>query len=164
VIVVRPIEASDSLEELTELLHRAYSSLLAMGLRFVATSQNVETTRARVESGTCLVAVDDGAIVGTITLYMPNAEEACEFYRRPGVAHFGQFGVEPSAQGSGVGKQLLDEVERMARERGCTHLALDTSEKATHLIEVYERWRYRIVHRVQWESVNYRSVVMAKEL
>jgi GNAT superfamily N-acetyltransferase len=161
-VEVRPIEPGDSLEELTDLLHRAYARLADMGLRFVATYQDVETTRRRVEEGLCFVAVNNGTLVGTATLYLGG--EGCETYSRQGVAHFGQFGIEPDAQGMGIGRKLLDRIEQTAIEHGFQEMALDTSENAVHLIELYERWGYRIVETMQWSETNYRSVVMTKPL
>jgi GNAT superfamily N-acetyltransferase len=162
--VIRPIVETDSLEELTELLHRAYARLAAMGLRFFATHQTVEQTRSRVRSGRCFIAESDGGIVGTITLYQRKSDEGPAWYRRDGVGYFGQFGVEPGLQGRGIGNLLLEHVESEARTLGLEELALDTAESATHLIEYYARHGYREVDGVQWKDVNYRSVVMSKTL
>ena len=67
-VLVRPFAASDSLDALTALLHRAYARLGAMGLNFTAVDQSVEMTRRRVESGQCFVAEANGALVGTVTV------------------------------------------------------------------------------------------------
>jgi len=162
--IIRPIAETDSLEHLTELLHRAYARLAEMGLRFFATHQTVEQTRSRVESGRCFVAELDGRIVGTICLYRRTLEHGPAWYARDGVGYFGQFGVEPAHQGGGIGNLLLEHVERAARAVGLDELALDTAETATHLIEYYARHGYRLVDGVQWKDVNYRSVVMSKTL
>ena len=46
-----------------------------------------------------------------------------------------------------------------------TELALDTSENATHLIALYEKWGYTQVATHDWRpGVNYLSVVMSKRL
>jgi GNAT superfamily N-acetyltransferase len=162
-VLIRPLESTDSLDALTDLLHRSYAPLLAMGLRFVATHQDVEVTRSRVSGGQCFVAVEDGELIGTLTVYLPEGDES-GYYARPGVAHFGQFAVDPGRQGAGVGRRLLDAAESYARSNGCRELALDTSDQATHLIELYKRWGYEIVDNVRWSEVNYASVVMAKPL
>jgi GNAT superfamily N-acetyltransferase len=161
-VLIRPYEAGDSLEEITELLHRAYADLGRRGLNFVATDQDVATTKDRIDSGTCFVAQLDSRLVGTVTVYQPEPDEHCELYRRPGVWHFGQFGVEPSLQGRGVGRSLLEAVERHALANGATEIALDTAEPAADLIALYERWGYRTVGHVQWHGRHYRSVLMSK--
>lgn len=163
-IIIRAIADSDSIAELTELLHRAYRRLGDMGLRYFATHQTEEQTLSRVRSGRCFVAERDGRVVGTITMYRKREMEQPTWYRRDGVAYFGQFGVEPELQGTGIGNLLLAHVERVAQDEGIEELALDTAEPATHLIEYYSRHGYRPVDTVQWRDVNYRSVVMSKTL
>ena len=77
--VLRPLSASDSLEALTALLHRAYARLGAMGLNFTAVDQSVETTRARFASGQGFVLDDDGTLVGCVVVAGPFDRE-----RHPG--------------------------------------------------------------------------------
>ncbi len=163
-IVIRPLEETDSLKELTELLHRAYSALAEMGLRYVATYQDVETTRRRVARGTCFVAKGDGCLVGTITYYGPDSPKMSEWGQGDGVAHIGQLGVEPSLQRSGIGTRLVHFAENFARSEGATSIGLDTAEPARHLIEWYERLGYRFVQYADWDVTNYRSVIMRKQL
>lgn len=92
-IQVRRLSADDSLEELTSLLHSAYKTLGDRGMEFVAVDQDVETTRYRATLGECFVAVQSSRLIGTITLYPPGVRTHCDWYRRLGVAVFGQFGV-----------------------------------------------------------------------
>ena len=135
-----------------------------MGLKFTATAQDDDVTRRRLTSGQALVALRAEEIVATVTYYPDSAGLACPWYRRPEVGHFGQFGVKPAFQGRGLGSRLLRLVEGLAQEGGKAELALDTSEKALHLIEFYAKKGFREVERVQWEGINYRSVVLSKKL
>ncbi len=161
---IRPLRDSDSLEELTELLHRAYRVLADMGLRFLATHQDVATTKRRVASGHCFVAERGGKVVGTICYYDPSRKSGCDYYKKKGVAHVGQLAVEPTLQRLRIATKLMGHAEDFARERGMIELALDTAEPALHLIEWYTRMGYRIVGHQQWEVTNYRSVIMSKVL
>jgi GNAT superfamily N-acetyltransferase len=163
-LIIRPIEASDSIAELTDLLHRAYRRLADMGLRFYATHQTEEQTRERLDDAECFVGLMDGRLVATIAYYNPERAKGCEWYDRPDVAYFGQFAVEPALQRRGFGEQLVELVERRAREDGAAELALDTAEPAEHLIRYYTRLGYRLVGHTQWSVVNYRSVIMSKSL
>lgn len=163
-LIIRPLAESDSLEDLTELLHRAYGFLANMGLRFHATFQDVETTRHRVSTGQCFVAELAGKVIGTITYYEPNDHTGCEFYQRQGVCHLGQLAVEPEVQKQGIAGRLMRHAEEYARLRGMSEVALDTAEPATHLISWYERMGYRFICHHQWDITNYRSVIMAKAL
>ena len=165
-LIIRPIRDDDSLEDLTALLHRAYAPLAAMGFKYFASHQSVEKTRDRIKAGSCLIAKLDERMVGTITWYRgkETREKGPLLYRDPGVAYFGQFGVEPELQRDGIGLQLLRRVEEDARRSGCTRIALDTAEGASHLVAWYQRLGFSIVDHTQWEVTNYRSVVMIKPL
>lgn len=151
-------------EPLTALFHRAYSSLAANGMNYLASYQDVGTTFERLNSGVSYVGFLGDICVGSITLCPPNPSSLCEWYRKPEVYNFGQFAIEPEYQGRGFGRQLLDSVERTAAEFGAKSIALDTSERAIQLIETYSRRGYEVVGGVQWTTTNYRSVVMSKVL
>jgi GNAT superfamily N-acetyltransferase len=163
-LVIRPVGAGDSIAMLTELLHRAYASLSAMGLNFTAVDQPEAVTQRRVERGYCFVAVVGDALVGTVTVYPPGRVLVCDWYRRAGTAVFGQIAVLPERQHDGIGGQLLERAEQHAHELGASDLACDTAEPAVHLIEWYSRRGYRAVDHVQWEGKTYRSVVLSKPL
>jgi GNAT superfamily N-acetyltransferase len=123
----------------------------------------VAKTRERVDGGETIVAVQ-ADIVGIVTLKGPGRDDGAAFYRRADVAMFGQFAVRPSRQRCGIGSMLLGLVERRATEIGAAYLALDTSEHARELITMYESNGYGFVEHWTWDSVNYRSVVLAKSL
>ena len=108
------------------------------------------------------MAIADGAVVGTVTLSRIEETRGCAFYDRPDVASFGQFAVEPALQGRGVGSMLLDVVDALAMERGVGQLALDTAAPATDLIAYYTARGFSVVDHLQWEAVNYPSVVLAR--
>jgi GNAT superfamily N-acetyltransferase len=160
----RYVDASDDVAAITRMLHEAYAPLAAAGMRFLASHQDEDTTRSRLESGETLVAIQDEVLAGIVTLSPPSATRGAPCYERPGVASFGQFAVRPSHQRRGIGTRLLDLVELRARELGATELALDTSENAAGLIALYESRGFRTVEYVQWDVTNYRSVILAKRL
>jgi GNAT superfamily N-acetyltransferase len=160
----RYLGPEDSIEEITEMLHEAYAPLARAGMRFVASYQAPSVTKQRTEKGETIVAIDNGVIVGIITLAETSATRGCPFYDRPDVASFGQFAVRPTHQARGIGAKLLDLVEQRAREKDVGELALDTSERATQLIELYQSKEYRFVEYVQWPDTNYRSMVFSRKL
>ncbi len=162
---IRPfIESSDSAEELTELLHRAYKRLADMGLNFIATFQSVEYTRSYFRKGQCFVLTSGEKIEGTIFYQTVMWDDAPEIYKDQDSVLVGKFAVEPSLQKLGLGEKLMDFVECYAVKNGKKRVVLDTSEKALHLIEYYTRRRYKFIENWQWPDVNYRSVIMSKEL
>jgi len=150
--------------ELTGILHEAYGTLASKGMRYWASFQTVEDTKQRLGQGESYLAFLESELAGTINLRGPEEAGESLFYRRAGVYSFRQFAVKPSLQGKRIGAKLLDFAEARARDLGATHLALDTSEKADALIALYTRRGYSFQEQVQWDLVNYRSVILAKPL
>ena len=163
-VTYRGLHAADDLDAITRLLHAAYGPLAAAGMRYVASHQDVATTRQRMAQGETFVAVRDEAVVGIVTLADAHATHGSPFYDRPDVASFGQFAVLPALQRQGIGSRLMDKVEARAREKGVEELALDTSEQAEALIAMYTKRGYRFIEYTQWDVVNYRSVILSKLL
>jgi GNAT superfamily N-acetyltransferase len=163
-ISVRPLQPSDSIPDLSALLHRAYTRLANQGLRYMATHQSDDVTRARIAKGECYVAIADGAICGTIVFIDAGRTKGYPWYDRADVASLGQFAVEPNLQAQGLGRRLISLVEARAAETGALEIALDTAEPATHLVDWYERLGYRFIEHAQWTHTNDRSVIMSKTL
>ena len=159
---VRLFSESDSIADLTCLLHRAYARLGMLGLNYTAVDQTAETTAKRIRGGTCYVATLANTLVGTIVVQPTYSKNECEYFTRPGVAAAHQFAVEPERQSLGLGRMLLAKAESWASENGFRELAMDTAEQATYLIALYAKLGYRHVGWVQWPGKVYRSVVLSK--
>lgn len=64
--------------------------------------------------------------------------------RRGEIAYFGMFSVRPDQQGSGFGRAMLDESERIARsEWNCREMQMTVISVRDELIAWYERRGYR---------------------
>jgi len=161
---IRLIRPDDDYAELTELLHRAYGSLAARGMRFLASHQDEETTRERIGEGECYPAMHDGQMIGTILWRSAQQTGGTPWYDRPDVSSFAQFAVEPTLQNRGIGSRLLAIAEGRAAETGAAEIALDTAEPAHDLIRFYTRRGYRFIEYTQWNLANYRSVIMSKRI
>mgnify|MGYP001350260160 CR=1 FL=1 len=166
-VIVRFTE-HDSIEELTSLLHLSYKRLADMGLKFVATYQTAEYTKNFIKNGVCFVSKNDNdKIIATVMYYNSTFHEEeidPAWYKNDFVAYFGKFAVHTDYQCQGIGGIMMDFVENYAKSKGKTELALDTSEKAVHLIKYYEKRGYRFIQNHQWSVTNYRSVIMSKTL
>jgi GNAT superfamily N-acetyltransferase len=160
--LIRTLSPTDDFAALTAMIHRAYARLGAMGLNYTAVDQSVETTRRRCATGTCFLAVCGDDYLGTISVTGPDPTHDCTHYKL--LAHAHQFEVDRAAQGSGVGKALMQAAEQWARAQGHDAIAVDTAEQAEHLIRLYQRWGYIAVGHMQWSGKVYRSVVMRKTL
>jgi GNAT superfamily N-acetyltransferase len=164
-VELRRLRPTDSIAELTAMLHRAYGPLAEQGMRFLASHQDYATTRERCEGGDCYVAVDEVRLVGTVTVRRPLAVmDDAPWYARPDVASMEQLGVDPSFQRRRLGSRLIELAEEIASDWGCGEIALDTSERARELIRLYEKRGYRVVARLQRDITNYASVILSKQL
>jgi GNAT superfamily N-acetyltransferase len=169
-IIVRRLQASDSMEVLTRVLHRAYAGQVAMGLRPLAGRQDIETTTKRCTSGECYVAVaadEDGGpgrLVGTILFHEVEDAKGPPWFARSDVDSFSQFAVDPDFQGCGAGRMLLEMVERRAAECGARELGLSMAEPDTALMQFYLRRGYRLIEHWVWPYTNYRSAILSKTL
>ena len=96
-----------------------------------------------------LVAVDRGGdLVGICTAYYELF--SVRFGHRVWVE---DLAVHPERRSEGIGKELLDAAKDWARERGATHLELDSAETRTDAHRFYER-----------EGAQYRSYSFGWEL
>lgn len=110
----------------------------------VALRQAIESHDSAV-----IVAEDDsGELVGFCTAYQDM--HSVRFGYRAWVE---DLAVHPERRSKGIGKGLLDAAKAWARERGATHLELDSSDTRTDAHRFYER-----------ENPSWRSICFAWEL
>jgi ribosomal protein S18 acetylase RimI-like enzyme len=158
---IRPVSTEDDLESITRLIRAAYAKHAGNNLRYWATHQSVADTARRFGQGCGLVAEMGGTIVGTVTVRPPNPESSVTVFRDPATWTVSQFAVSPDLQGRGIGRRLLRAAAEHAQARGGRVLTLDTAAPALELIEMYQRWGYRVVGECDWRpKTNYLSVVM----
>ncbi len=69
---------------------------------------------------------------------------SCYIERREGTCYFGMFSVHPPAQGTGIGRLVIGEVERIARDEwACRQVEMTVIDIRAELIAWYERRGYR---------------------
>lgn len=167
-IAVRHLLPTDSMEALTELLHRSYRAQMEMGLQPLAGRQDAATTQKRTSSGECYVAVQrtpaGEKLVGTILFHEVEDAKGPPWFQQKHVDSFSQFAVDPEIQGKGVGQLLLDTAERRARQCGAKEMALSMAEPDAALMKYYLRRGYRFIEHWQWPYTNYRSAILSKAL
>ena len=106
----------------------------------VALEQAIESHDAAV-----LVAeADDERLVGVCTAYLDL--HSVRFGYRAWVE---DLAVDPGERSLGIGKRLLDAAKDWARERGATHLELDSGKSRTDAHRFYER------EQPSWQSLSY---------
>jgi len=67
---------------------------------------------------------------------------------RPAVIH--RLAVHPEWQGKGIGKQLLQHAEALAKSKGCTGIRLDAYSDNSNAIRMYERAGYTPIGQIQF--------------
>ena len=68
----------------------------------------------------------------------------CHIEKQGEACYFGMFAVDPTLQGAGVGKLVMAEAERVAKDDfGCTRMEMTVISVRDELIAWYERRGYR---------------------
>lgn len=108
------------------------------------------TTESHLLDGQRTDAADVSALIARAGSRLLMAERdgqlkaSCHIERRGTSAYFGMFAVDPDEQGSGLGKQVLAEAERMARDEWhCRAMSMTVIVQREELIAWYERRGYR---------------------
>jgi ribosomal protein S18 acetylase RimI-like enzyme len=139
-LVFRDADASDA-DALLALIESAYRGD-ASRVGWTTEADLLEGPRIEAEGlldvidtpGSRLLVVErDGVLVA-----------CCQLQRRDDNAHFGMFAVRPTLQGAGLGKVIIAEAERIARESwGAREMQLTVISLRGDLIGWYERRGYR---------------------
>jgi ribosomal protein S18 acetylase RimI-like enzyme len=106
---------------------------------------------AEVESGRLWVTGDPVAGLIELSVTKPG-----------GSLHVANVAVHPSAQGTGLGRRLMEFAEQQARQRGLDRLDLYTNEVMTENQAIYARLGYRETARRTEDG--YRRVYLQKIL
>jgi len=160
---IRELRETEDFALLTRLVHAAYASQAARGLRFWGTHQSFDDTAERFASGQGFVAEHHGEYVGTAIARPPQPNSPVALYREPNTWSVSQLAVAPAHKGRGLGKALHRVALCHAAKRGGTIMALDTAAPGTGLISMYQSWGYQIVGHHDWRPhTNYLSVLMSR--
>jgi len=88
----------------------------------------------------CWIAERDGSNIGCVFLVQARVEASGAV--RPGIAQLRMLLVEPSARGLGLGKRLVAECERFAREKGYERIVLWTNANLAAARGIYGQAGY----------------------
>ncbi len=126
--------ASEDTEAIASLLFEAFAEFehLYTPEGFAATALPGEEVVDRMTEGPIWIALQGGQVVGTASA----VEREDGLYVR-GMA------VVPSAQGQGIGRRLLEEVESHALEAGVLRMYLSSTPFLSGAIRLYERFGFR---------------------
>ncbi|HQS18754.1 GNAT family N-acetyltransferase [Reyranella sp.] len=127
----RPAECADA----DRVLRAAFTPYLAKLGREIP-ADYYKWLPASIERGDVFVADEGGRVVGVA---------ATE--QRPAELFLDRLAVDPSKQGTGLGRWLLERLDEVARSRGDRTVSLVTAEMMDHLIKLYGSHGFEIVHR-----------------
>jgi predicted GNAT family N-acyltransferase len=125
---------------------------LALRFRVFCEEQGVDAdleADGRDDEAVHLVAVADGAVVGT-----------CRLVLEGGTAKLGRMAVEPALRGRGIGAALLESAEAEARRAGARRIALHAQAAA---IDLYARGGFA-ERGERFEEADIEHVLMEKRL
>jgi GNAT superfamily N-acetyltransferase len=88
------------------------------------------------ETGTILVAEEDGDLLGLITLSYPMAVRCGGIY-----ACIEEFVVSERARGKGAGSKLLEAAKKKAAERGCYEVQVNRPSEVGYPIYLRHGWK-----------------------
>lgn len=160
---IRRFGEEDSVERLTELLHRAYADHAAAGRVFFASYQTPQDTRHRLSKGECWIATTGETVLGTVTVSAPHSTP--DGYPAPqNAGSFWQLAIDPTQRGTGLGNRLLQLAESRIVALGSAQAVIDTSAEATDLVAWYRRRGYEPIGTWRWGVTNYDSTVLLKNL
>ena len=92
---------------------------------------NPAAVRSLMEKGKFLLTEDAPNLTGCVYMEMRGER-----------GYFGMLSVEPSRQRTGVGRQLVDTLEKYFREAGCKFSDMKIVNVRTDLHTLYHRWGY----------------------
>jgi GNAT superfamily N-acetyltransferase len=93
-----------------------------------------EDVRRRMSSGVFFLVIDSeeaGRLKAAVAVDVHD-----------GRGHFAMLSVDPALQGSGLGRVLIDEIERFCRDRGCTDLDIEVVNLREELPPFYRRFGF----------------------
>jgi len=139
----------DDLRAVQEIIRAAYTHYIARIGR--EPGPMLDDYGALIDAGQVHVAERDGAVQGILVLIPQD-----------GAMLLDNVAVAPEAQGSGLGRLMLEFAEQAAIKAGYHAIRLYTNEAMTENIALYSRIGYAETHRVEEKGL--RRVYMRKPL
>lgn len=138
------MDSIENLQSLFQVRHAAYEDIddimnitkeafvkyqeLAGVTGIAALNETYEDVKRDIDNKVVLIALQDGAPVGSVRVEVN--EETQE-------AYLSRFGVKVTSQNNGIGKSIMNLVDRIMIKRGVKSISLHTGAKITSLIRFY---------------------------
>ena len=127
-------------------IHR--SALASPDAARLIAALNAELTATFPEPGATHFSLSDAQVVAGdgafLVAYLSNVAVGCGAVRRldAATAEIKRMYVAPSVRGRGIGRALVEALEREARQLGVTRIVLETGTRLAPAIKLYEAMGY----------------------
>lgn len=136
-MLIRPLTRGDDLHDAGEIVRRAYHNLGGYPDDFYYYGIIADVS-SRVDDALVLGAFIDDRLVGCLT-YVGSVDNVHAEHDDPGAASFRYFGVDPEAQGNGIGEAMVRWVIERARDDGKQRILIHTVATMIAAMHLYER-------------------------
>ncbi len=92
-----------------------------------ALTETYEDVKRDIDTKIVLIALSDGVPVGSVRVEVFDDK----------TAYFSRFGVKVTSQNNGIGKSIMNLVDRIMKKNGIKKISLHTASKITSLIRFY---------------------------
>ena len=126
--VVRHAEVSDieSIMEITREGFTKYSEMTGVD-KLEALSETYDDVKYDIENKIVLIALSDDEPVGCVRVEI----------KPDNTAYLTRFAVKVTCQNNGIGKSMMNHVDKIMKKRGVTKISLYTASKIASLIRFY---------------------------
>lgn len=122
------LAAADDIPDVVRVINAAYE----VEKFFVSGDRtDVETARRLMTKGVFVISKDADGLTGCVYVELRGPR-----------AYFGMLAVEPSKQGTGLGRRLIEDAERYARDHGCEAMDIRVVNLRTELPPFYRTLGY----------------------
>lgn len=137
-MLIRPLTRGDDLHGAGEIVRRAYRNLDGYPHDSYYYDEIIADVSGRVDDALVVGAFIDDQLIGCLT-YVGSVDNVHAEHDDPGAASFRYFGVDPEAQGNGIGEAMVRWVVERARDDGKQRILIHTVAIMIAAMHLYER-------------------------
>lgn len=117
----------DAIAHITSAAFKSYAKMVGIS-NIAALEETKEDIKNDIDTKRVIIAFLDGKAVGTARIAINEEEKT---------AYLSRFGVDPEIQNNGIGKSIMNLIDKYLMHKGIKRLSLHTGAKLTSLIRFY---------------------------
>ncbi len=123
------IATYDDIPDILDITHEAFVKYAELaGLEHIAAlDETYDDVRRDIDTKIVLIAFSDSTPVGSVRVEVFDDN----------TAYLSRFGVKVTSQNNGIGKSIMNLVDRIMIKKGIKKISLDTGSKITSLVRFY---------------------------